>query len=180
MLSGNSVSVRLQRGSVLAPGSIKCVPGEGMPKRQNPHLRGDLVIRFAIDFPESISEATAARIATAFETGDEQPKNTDPEQSPASKKCPEEEVPPSPNRREGEVYLSDFDMEQFGKTLHQEAKEAYDDDEEEQAQAAAKAAQAAQAQQRYPFYSRHGGYGHAGSFGGFAPPGNSGANCQQM
>merc|ERR1712048_202380 len=42
-LSGRTVIARLPRGAVLAPGAVKCLPGEGMPKRHNPHLRGDLV-----------------------------------------------------------------------------------------------------------------------------------------
>merc|ERR1711957_356157 len=50
------LAARLPRGSVLAPGAVKCIPGEGMPKRHNPHLRGDLVLRFAVDFPDLIPE----------------------------------------------------------------------------------------------------------------------------
>jgi len=174
MLSGQSLRVRLPRGSILSPGSIKCVPGEGMPKRQNPHLRGDLVMRFGIDFPESISEGTAARLASAFEGADKAPTDTS---EGADVEQHSEMVPPTPERQEGEVYLSDFDMEQFGKTL-QDGRETYDDpDEEERARAAAMAAQASQGQRRS--YAHSGYFGHSSSFGGFGQR-DGGIPCNQM
>merc|ERR1719453_655800 len=94
MLGGHSVRVRVPRGCVLAPGSVKCVPGEGMPKRQNPHLKGDLVIRFGVDFPESIPEATAARLANAFEG----PTSAEGDVQEEAKQA----VPPTPERKDGE------------------------------------------------------------------------------
>merc|ERR1719334_118439 len=36
---------------IISPGYEKVVPGEGMPISQNPNIRGDLVIRFDIEFP---------------------------------------------------------------------------------------------------------------------------------
>merc|ERR1719440_455665 len=121
-----------------------------MPKRQNPHLKGDLVIRFGVDFPESIPEATAARLANAFEG----PTSAEGDVQEEAKQA----VPPTPERKDGEVYLSDFDMDQFGKSLQKEA-EAYDQaEEEEQARAAAMAAAAKAAHSRRHSYS-NGGYG---------------------
>jgi len=65
-LGGRCVRIHVARGTVLAPGVFKCVPGEGMPKRNNPHLRGDPILRFSVEFPESLSEAVAAKLDAAF------------------------------------------------------------------------------------------------------------------
>jgi len=114
-LGGRSVNLRLPRGAVVAPGAIKCVPGEGMPKRHNPHLRGDLVLRFAVEFPVSLPEEVAARLETAF-TGHLH------EQA---------EAPPTPVVDQSEVYLADFNMEEFGNTLQQAAREVHDSEDDE-------------------------------------------------
>lgn len=38
-------------GDVIKPGDIKTIEGEGMPKYKNPMLKGNLYIKFHIDFP---------------------------------------------------------------------------------------------------------------------------------
>jgi len=119
-LNGRTVIARLTRGSVLAPGSMKCLPGEGMPKRHNPHLRGDLVLRFAVNFPDAIPEELAERIERCF-LGDKAP--------PASGKAAV--VDPPAACGESEVYLADFDIAEFGKQLHQASREAHDSDYED-------------------------------------------------
>mmetsp|Transcript_8078 Transcript_8078/g.15145 ORF Transcript_8078/g.15145 Transcript_8078/m.15145 type:complete len:1135 (+) Transcript_8078:46-3450(+) len=166
-LNGNVVQVRVPRGVVLAPGCVKCLPGEGMPKRHNPSLRGDLVLRFGVIFPESLTEDTAVRLERAFEgTGQEE------DSTPIGLS--------SPTCQEGEVYLADFDMEQFGKTLNEAARQAYDEDEEEAQAAAARAAAAAGYAGQSRRRSQRTTYSHGfGGFGNFANAG-SGTQCQQM
>eukprot|EP00927_Polykrikos_kofoidii_P044414 TRINITY_DN38394_c0_g1_i1.p1 TRINITY_DN38394_c0_g1~~TRINITY_DN38394_c0_g1_i1.p1 ORF type:complete len:902 (+),score=163.23 TRINITY_DN38394_c0_g1_i1:86-2791(+) len=65
-LGGRCVRIGVARGVVLAPGSQRTVPGEGMPKRHKQHLRGDLVLTFSVDFPTVLREDTAARLEAAF------------------------------------------------------------------------------------------------------------------
>lgn len=52
-LDGRNICVTTKPGEVIRHGQIKVVPGEGMPLRNNPFERGDLLIPFAVDFPES-------------------------------------------------------------------------------------------------------------------------------
>jgi len=66
-LSGQRLRLCLERGEVLAPGLVKCVPGEGMPKRRNPHLHGDLLVRFVVDFPARLPEGAAAVLDRVFQ-----------------------------------------------------------------------------------------------------------------
>ncbi|PIK38174.1 putative dnaJ-like subfamily B member 13-like [Apostichopus japonicus] len=40
---------------IISPGYEKIVPGEGMPISQNPNVRGDLIIRFDIEFPKQLT-----------------------------------------------------------------------------------------------------------------------------
>jgi len=65
-LGGTSILVTLPRGEVIAPGSVKCVPGEGLPHRDSPHMRGDLLLRFHVDFPTRLPEEAVACIDAAL------------------------------------------------------------------------------------------------------------------
>jgi len=98
-LGGRCVRVHVARGMVLAPGAFKCVLGEGMPKRHNPHLHGDLILRFSVEFPESLSEAVAANLDAAF-TGKHSGACSPP-------------LADIPVVEDDEAYLADFDAEQL-------------------------------------------------------------------
>jgi DnaJ family protein A protein 2 len=41
-----------EKGNIVKPGDVKKIPNEGMPIRQQPGKRGDLYIKFDVDFPE--------------------------------------------------------------------------------------------------------------------------------
>ncbi|CAG2165554.1 unnamed protein product [Oppiella nova] len=42
-------------GQVIKHGSIKCVPGEGMPRFKDPFEKGRLLVKFDVKFPDSLS-----------------------------------------------------------------------------------------------------------------------------
>ncbi len=42
---------------------VQTVPGEGMPDQKNPEKRGNLVIRFNIQFPTKLTESQKSRLA---------------------------------------------------------------------------------------------------------------------
>lgn len=52
-LDGRNICISTNPGEVVRHGAIKVVRGEGMPLRNNPFDRGDLLIPFVVDFPES-------------------------------------------------------------------------------------------------------------------------------
>lgn len=41
-----------EKGTIVKPGDVKKIPNEGMPIRQQPGKRGDLYIKFDVEFPE--------------------------------------------------------------------------------------------------------------------------------
>ncbi|CAL1157339.1 unnamed protein product, partial [Cladocopium goreaui] len=53
-LDGHIVTFGMDRGDVLKPGAALEIEGEGMPHKEDPSSAGKLVIRFHIDFPQSI------------------------------------------------------------------------------------------------------------------------------
>jgi len=53
--------------SYLRPDYTKCVPGEGMPFLANPKQKGDLILRFNIEFPVYLSLTNKNYIKKAFE-----------------------------------------------------------------------------------------------------------------
>lgn len=52
-LDGRDIVIREARGSVIKPRCIKGIRGEGMPLYRNPTEKGNLYIKFDVDFPEN-------------------------------------------------------------------------------------------------------------------------------
>lgn len=52
-LDDRNICISTKPGEVIHPGDLKVVEGEGMPLRNNPFDRGDLLLQFVVDFPES-------------------------------------------------------------------------------------------------------------------------------
>ncbi|KAG0725455.1 DnaJ subfamily A member 2 [Chionoecetes opilio] len=52
-LDGRKIIVNHPPGSVLVPGCVRGIVGEGMPIYKNPFEKGDLYIRIEVDFPEN-------------------------------------------------------------------------------------------------------------------------------
>ena len=51
-LDGREMIVRKKPEEIIVPGSIKKIKGEGMPFYRNPFEKGDLFIKFVVEFPE--------------------------------------------------------------------------------------------------------------------------------
>ena len=47
---------------VVGPDSVKVLRGQGMPISKSPSNRGDLKIRFKVDFPRSLSQTQAETV----------------------------------------------------------------------------------------------------------------------
>uniref|UniRef100_A0A7N8WVN0 DnaJ heat shock protein family (Hsp40) member A2b n=1 Tax=Mastacembelus armatus TaxID=205130 RepID=A0A7N8WVN0_9TELE len=52
-LDGRQLLVKYPPGKVIEPGCIRMVKGEGMPQYRNPFEKGDLYIKFDVQFPEN-------------------------------------------------------------------------------------------------------------------------------
>ncbi|BGP24958.1 DnaJ family protein [Rhodotorula toruloides] len=58
-LDERAVLVRVHPGEVIKPGSIKVIPGQGMPSYRH-HELGDLVVQINVKFPDSLDPAAVA------------------------------------------------------------------------------------------------------------------------
>lgn len=59
-------TVQVAVNDVVTPDSMKVVPGEGMPISKKPGQRGDLIIKFNIEFPKYLSEKQKSLVKEAF------------------------------------------------------------------------------------------------------------------
>jgi len=59
-LDGRILVVKSREKEIIKPGDVKSVEGEGMPKHKNPTTKGNLLIKFDIEFPADASLTSAA------------------------------------------------------------------------------------------------------------------------
>ncbi|EGW02019.1 DnaJ-like subfamily A member 2 [Cricetulus griseus] len=52
-LDARQIVVKYPPGKVIEPGCVRVVRGEGMPQYRNPFEKGDLYIKFDVQFPEN-------------------------------------------------------------------------------------------------------------------------------
>jgi DnaJ family protein A protein 2 len=115
-LDGRVLSVKTEPGVVLKQDEVKAVKGEGMPSERSQFERGNLFIRFEVEFPKSgeLSENTLKLLRKILPQGEHKM---------------EDDVPPNSE----EVHLSDVDIEAERRRLEQlerEHREAHEEDDE--------------------------------------------------
>lgn len=111
-LDGRNLVIQSPRGQVIEPGSVRMVPGEGMPVVNHPLEKGNLYIKFEITFPPSSFMPTEA-LATLEALLPPRPRETLPTG---------EEVE--------EVNLMDFDPKVHSSGSSRGGRQAYQEDEE--------------------------------------------------
>ncbi|CAL1528068.1 unnamed protein product [Lymnaea stagnalis] len=111
-LDGRELVIQNQPGEVIIPDKLKMVEGEGMPRHRNPFEKGNLYIKFIINFPDNnfASEDQLKVLETLLP-----PR-------------PRTEIPTGENVEE--VNLVDFDGSK-GFSSHGARSEAYHDDDDE-------------------------------------------------
>ena len=65
-LDDHTLIVRSPPGEVIKPGSVKKIVGAGMPKHKNPFEKGNLYIKFEVEFPDTIPKASLSSIESAL------------------------------------------------------------------------------------------------------------------
>jgi len=70
-LDDRQLLIQTVPGEVIKTDDVKCVYGEGMPTYRNPFEKGKLIIKFIVDFPESINPQAANQLEALLP-----PKNT--------------------------------------------------------------------------------------------------------
>ena len=63
-LTGSHVGLALT--GIISPKTVLTIPGCGLPMKKSPHLRGDLLVTFDIDFPESLVPASKQLLMNAL------------------------------------------------------------------------------------------------------------------
>ncbi|CAG8613314.1 6471_t:CDS:2, partial [Diversispora eburnea] len=53
-LDGRGLIINQPPGEVIKPGSIKCIPNEGMPQYKRPDFKGNLYVKFTVEFPSPL------------------------------------------------------------------------------------------------------------------------------
>ncbi|MDP2434488.1 MAG: J domain-containing protein, partial [archaeon] len=62
----DSRPIRLELRNIISPGHVEKVAGEGMPSHKTPGRKGDLLVHFHIQFPQSLSQEQKALIKQAL------------------------------------------------------------------------------------------------------------------
>ncbi|KAG2493478.1 hypothetical protein HYH03_008294 [Edaphochlamys debaryana] len=65
-LDGRVLRVAIPQGEVIKPGTFKCLNDEGMPFHGRPYQKGNMYVRFNVEFPDHVTDAQAAAIRTAL------------------------------------------------------------------------------------------------------------------
>ena len=114
-LDGRHILIKSKAGEVLTPGSIKGIKGEGMPIYRNPFEKGNLYIKFDVQFPENqfINEAAVKKLESII------PERNEPMDIDMNDEHTEE------------VDLHDFDPSSERSNGAAGRSEAYDSDEED-------------------------------------------------
>lgn len=81
-LDGRILAIKSREKEIIRPGDIKCVDAEGMPQYKNPLTKGNLLIKFDIEFPPdgSITSASAKALIQALPKAKEIPIPADAEE----------------------------------------------------------------------------------------------------
>eukprot|EP01065_Artemidia_motanka_P028035 TRINITY_DN3324_c0_g2_i1.p2 TRINITY_DN3324_c0_g2~~TRINITY_DN3324_c0_g2_i1.p2 ORF type:complete len:510 (+),score=152.40 TRINITY_DN3324_c0_g2_i1:113-1531(+) len=85
---GKQLKLQLEPGEVKPPGSVVCVPHEGMPLRGRPE-RGDMLVKLSVEFPELSAEARGKIAEVLGGTGDVEYAAAAAKKSPEDVKVPQ-------------------------------------------------------------------------------------------
>lgn len=112
-LDNRILHIKAQPNVVIKPGDVKQIDGGGMPQYKNPYSKGNLYIKFDIEFPKSteLNDKTRSLLRSALPT------------PPPLGPLPMEDV--------DEVTLKEADIQKRQQQSSSRRGEAYDSDEEE-------------------------------------------------
>jgi len=114
-LDGRVLHVKNTPGEVVVPNDIKCIDGEGMPTYKRPFEKGRLIIRFAVQFPKTITPDAVKLLEKAL-------PRPSPHKQPKGKNESDEVE---------EVTLTSFVPNDGQGHPHRNRGEAYEEDDEE-------------------------------------------------
>eukprot|EP01120_Amphizonella_sp_Union-15-10_P017274 TRINITY_DN9554_c0_g1_i1.p1 TRINITY_DN9554_c0_g1~~TRINITY_DN9554_c0_g1_i1.p1 ORF type:complete len:229 (-),score=53.99 TRINITY_DN9554_c0_g1_i1:57-743(-) len=73
-LDGRVLLIKTESGEVIKPGEVREIKNEGMPIRKHPKERGNLYVKFEIEFPDKFNDKYAREIRHALGQHPKKPK----------------------------------------------------------------------------------------------------------
>lgn len=72
-LDDRTLVINTKPGEVIQNGAVRAIQHEGMPQYKNPYEKGQLIVKFAVDFPESnfLSESDLGKLKNLLATSPE-------------------------------------------------------------------------------------------------------------
>jgi len=114
-LDGRRLHIARDEGTIISPGLVMRVGQEGMPKKENPMMKGDLYLRFVVEFPKSLPKEVESSIVAAL-----------------TPHCPPLATDDSEHMHDGDerwdCTMHQVELDQFGKKSAR-GRQAYDDDD---------------------------------------------------
>jgi len=110
-LDGRTLLIKSREKEIIRPGDVKSIEGEGMPHHKNPTHKGNMLIKFEIEFPKdgSITSNIAKSLLQSL------PKPQDITIPPEAEEC----------------FVSSFNIQENGKRRNREAYDEEGSSEEE-------------------------------------------------
>lgn len=68
-LDGRQLRIQSSPGEIIKAGQVKCIHGEGMPVHGQPAVKGNLYVKFEVEYPEKISPQRQAKLRSILERG---------------------------------------------------------------------------------------------------------------
>lgn len=65
-LDDRQLIVKSPKGEVIKPNSVKQITGQGMPRYKNPYDRGNLYVKFEVEFPDTLPADICAKLEQLF------------------------------------------------------------------------------------------------------------------
>jgi DnaJ-class molecular chaperone len=109
-LDGRILLVKNKAGEVIKPGDVKQIDNEGMPKHRNIFSKGHLLIKFEVEFPNTMPKEMSEALQTVLPPKPKIEKNEDFEEHILGEYMKES---PQQNQRE-EAYMEDEEGIQCG------------------------------------------------------------------
>jgi len=145
-LDGRILALDRPQNSIISPGEVMVVPGEGMPKKENPFFKGDLFIVFSVQFPQSLPQEVQSALIERLDgfcensvsdlerAKEEKKRILDERGSKEADMDDEEDKEQDSDEKEPEVYecsLAPVNIGQFGKKAGGQSEAYHDEDEAE-------------------------------------------------
>jgi DnaJ family protein A protein 2 len=127
-LDGRTLHIAREEGYIISPGAVMRVSEEGMPKRENPLMKGDMYLRFTVEFPKTLPADIQQQVVALLT-----PSCPPLASSKDAMNVIENHDDEHHDHDHWECRMHEVDLAQFGKKSSR-SRQAYEDDDDEEGQ----------------------------------------------